>query len=101
VTNEQETFAQRVAEAKIALRNAMRRVPPGLVDAGATRVVAYKQLMREAEKLLTREPMDPAPYNEARLAIEAVMNADLNSLVAGLKGWSDRTGLNRAPRQAA
>jgi hypothetical protein len=83
-------FAQRVAEAKVALRQAMMRAPVGIADAGATRVMAYKQIMHEAEKLLNRAPMDPAPYIEARLAIETVMTTDLDVLVAGLKGWSKK-----------
>lgn len=89
MTNEQEDFANRVADAKHALRQAMQRMPRGIADAGATRVQAYKQIIDEAQKLLNRNPMDPSPYREAKLSIETIMHRSIEDIVIGLKGWKD------------
>lgn len=88
MTGEQDEHAQRVARAKHELRESMRRMPKGIADAGSTRVQAYKQIMHEAEKLLNRAPMDPAPYVAAKLSIDTVMTTSVEDLVQGLKGWS-------------
>lgn len=69
------------------LKSAMNKIPFNLATAGAVRVEAFKVAVKEAQKLINRNPPEHWKYIDARRRIEATATlepAQLQRQVLGL-----------------
>lgn len=80
MTSDQEELARKIATAKHRLKEAMKKPPFDINDAGVTRIAAWKKAYTKAQQVLSRNPSQEAPYVDARIDIEACGGASVSEL---------------------